>query len=459
MYRVDYIVILFLTLVACTPQLQNSSDINPVTAVPTIDTSTLCTIGQDNTSDLDLRLTALNTLHERFADCDIDINLLLYLTYVEFGDFMERSGDLNAAVSAYNDALFFFPDGVQAQNRLDILRSLEVTEQIFTCGDDSSNMELATYTPTENDFLQLNSNGFHLNGEAFPIYGVTYYPMNSPFERFLNETNLDDVEYEFALIRGSGINTLRIFLRPVDLFECDAPIPRVENFERLDGIIQQAQNANLRLIMVLNQDVPPSTLYSEDFIREQMRFIVERYHDEPTIIAWDVRDNGDADYRTGLVRQDIALRWLADTVVMIRQIDHEHWVTAGWHHDGVITAPLVDFVSFQFYGDYANLRQEIANLRASTNRPILLTSIGYSTFNVSDITQRNLLFQALEEVENNNLMGWVVNHSFDYPRSVTCTPPDCPGTGSEINQYGLWNTGYFPKLTVDAIRIITGIDE
>ena len=38
--------------------------------------------------------------------------------------------------------------------------------------------------------------------------------------------------------------------------------------------------------MVLNQDVPPSTLYSEDFIREQMRFIVERYHDEqPSLLG------------------------------------------------------------------------------------------------------------------------------------------------------------------------------
>ncbi len=58
-----------------------------------------------------------------------------------------------------------------------------------------------------------------------------------------------------------------------------------------------------------------------------MRFLVERYHAEPTIIAWDIRDKGDVDYRTGLVRQDIALRWLADTVVMIRQIDNQHY---GW---------------------------------------------------------------------------------------------------------------------------------
>lgn len=458
MYRVICIAVIF-SLIACTPELQNPSHINPATAIPTVDHMTLCAIGQDNTVDLDIRLDALTTLHNRFTDCDTDIDLLLYITHVEFGDFMERAGDSTAAISAYNDALFYYPEGTQAQNRLNLLNTIEVTESVMSCGDDTSFDELQSYTPTENTFVQLNNNGFHINNEAFPIYGTNYYPMNTPFERFLTETHLDDIEFEFDLIRESGINTLRLFLRSEDLFECNAPVPVVENFERLDGIIQLAHNAHLRLIMVLNQDVEPHELYFEDFIRDQMRFIIERYHEEPTIIAWDVRDKGDVHYRTGLVRQDIALRWLADTVVMIRQIDNQHWVTAGWHHDSIITAPLVDFVSFQFSGDYADLRQEIANLRAGTNRPILLASIGYSTFNLSDITQRNLLFQALEEVENNNLMGWMVNHTFDYPRSVTCTPPDCPGAGSELNQYGLWNTGYFPKLAVDAIRIMTGIDE
>lgn len=457
--RVSIYFIFSLLLIACTPQLQNASDIVPITAFPTTDTAALCALGQDNTSDWAIRLDALTTIHDRFADCGADIDLLLYITYVEFANFMERAGDANAATSSYNEALFYYPEGIQAQNRLAILRGIEVTDQVITCAGIDAGEELTAYTPTDNDFIQLNSNTFRINNEPFVIFGANYYPMNTPFDLFLTETALAEVEFEFDLIRESGINTLRIYLRPEDLFACDAAVPVVENFERLDGIIQLASEADLRLILVLNQDVDPSILYFEDFVREQMRFIVERYQQEPTIIAWDVRDKGDLDYRNGLIRQDIALRWLADTVVMIRQIDNQHWVTAGWWHESELTAPLLDFVSFQFYGDYADLRQEIANLRASANRPILMISIGYSTFSVSDITQRNLLFQAFEEVSNNNLMGWMVNHTFDYPRSVTCIPPDCPGTGSDLNQFGLWNTGYFPKLAVEAIRIITGVDE
>lgn len=453
-----YILIL-LVISACTPELPNASDITPVTAIPTVADGALCAIGQDNSLDWDIRLDALIQVHERFGECDTNIDLLLYNAYSALGQLMEAGGDSQAAITFYENALFYYPEGFQAQNRLDEIQGFEVTEAVTVCEDEGTTEDLPDYQATDSHFAILDEAGFQINGEDYSIYGVNYYPKDTPFGLFLTESKLENIEAEFELIQGAGLNTLRLFLRPQDLFRCDAPVPNAENFERLDSIIQLAHDSNFRLIMVLNQDVIPSVLYFEDFVSAQMQFIVERYQDEGTILAWDVRDKGDVDYREGLIRQDYALRWLADTVVMIRQSDNQHPVTAGYWQDSLVTAPLVDFVSFQFYGEYADLRQEIANLRASANRPVLLIGIGYSTFSVSDVTQRNLLFQAFEEVEQNALMGWMVNHAFDYPRTVTCIPPDCPGNGSELNQYGLWNTGYFPKLAVEAVRIATGVDE
>ena len=288
---------------------------------------------------------------------------------------------------------------------------------------------------------------------------MNYYPLSTPFGLFLRETDLDTIEPEFALMSDAGLNTLRIFVHQEDLFACDDAVAFAEHFERLDSIIQLAADYDFRLIMVLHQGVEADILYFEGFITEQTRFIVERYRDEPAILAWDVRDQGDVDFREGFVRRDVATNWLAETIIMIREIDNQHPITVGYWQESIVTAPLVDFVSFQFYGDYADLRQEIANLRAGVNRPILLASIGYSTYEVSDVNQRNFLFQAFEEVEQNELMGWMVNHAFDYPRTVTCIPPDCPGEGAAINQYGLWNTGYFPKLAVEAVQLATGVNE
>jgi hypothetical protein len=89
----------------------------------------------------------------------------------------------------------------------------------------------------------------------------------------------------------------------------------------------------------------------------------------------------------------------------------------------------------------------------------LLSAVGYSTFTLDEIAQRNLLYQSFEEVSNNNLMGWMVYMAFDYPRTATCIEPNCPGSGNVLDHYGLWNTSYFPKLAVDAIRVSTGVSE
>ncbi|MDQ7035451.1 MAG: cellulase family glycosylhydrolase [Anaerolineae bacterium] len=262
----------------------------------------------------------------------------------------------------------------------------------------------------------------------------------------------------------SGINTLRIFLYNTDLFICPDTnaIPITENVARLDGVIRLAAEHNLRLIVVLNND--PDLLYhplysNPDSVQMQTRFIIERYHNEATILAWDIRDRGDVDYRDDNFTREQVLTWVAETAIFIREIDPNHLVTAGWWNNALDTAPLVDFVSFQFYGEYADFRQEIANLRASAGKPILLSAIGYSTFALDEIAQRNLLFQAFEEVAQNDLLGWIVYMAFDYPRTLTCIEPDCPGSGQAIDHYGIWNTSYFRKFAVDAVEIMTGVQE
>ncbi|MEM9952558.1 MAG: hypothetical protein AAF846_13205 [Chloroflexota bacterium] len=455
MRRLIYLLVFM--LVSCTPELVNPAEISPVTAIPTETDTTLCAIGQDETQTWNVRLEALTTLANRQSICDLPADVLLYMTYLDYGQALEAENEIEDAIEAYQQALSYFAEGLLAQARLDALQSPEVTETIYTC-DTEQDSELADYQASDANFVEVEGTSLVLDNAPYPVYGVTYYPSRTPFERFLTETDLEDVAFEFELIASAGLNTARIFLRPEDLFACDAPIPNVEVFERLDSIIGLAEQNDLRLIMVLTQDVDPSVLYFEDYLLQQLQFIVRRYQDEGAILAWDIRDRGDTDYREGLIRQDIAMRWFADVIIMLRRIDNHHLITLGFEQDTLVTAPLVDFVSFQFFGDYENLRQEIANLRASANRPILLAGTGYSTYSISDVTQRNLLFQTFEEVENNGLAGWVVNYAFDYPRTATCVPPDCPGAGSEINQYGLWNTGYFPKLAVEAIRIATGLD-
>jgi hypothetical protein len=329
---------------------------------------------------------------------------------------------------------------------------------------------MTEYTPTTGSYVRIIDGGFVLNNRPFTVWGVNYFPRDNPGAKFMTDTDVDFIGFELDLIRASGINTLRIFLRFDQLFTCpgNGAVPNAENFVRLDAFIRAAASREMKLILVLNE-APDLSIYplytSPHHITDQLVYLLTRYRNEPTILAWDLRDGGDMDYLSEVAGESkferaLVLDWLTKTAILARQTDPNHPITANWHTDTEVTIPSVDFVSFQHYGDFDTLRQRIAVLKAETSKPILLSAIGYSTFDGLDETgQRNLLFQAFEAVQRNNLGGWVVWTAFDYPLTVTCEGEGCLSEDSAMHHFGLWNTSYFPKMAVQAVREITGVEE
>lgn len=310
--------------------------------------------------------------------------------------------------------------------------------------------QLTEYVPTSVDWITIQNSQLMANNAPFSIYGVNYYPRLTPFDLFLTESETDVIAKELDVIVPSGINTLRIFVSLEQLFSCESQaVPNIESFTLLEDMIHVFAQKRLHLIIVLFSDIRNPSPSSWD----QLQYFVSRYGDEPAIIAWDVLDKGDRLYDA--LSSEVVLTWLANAILAIRQVDDKHLITASWETNTNDTEPLVDIVSFQHFGDYLPLRQEIANLKATTNKPIVLSAIGYSTFDVDETAQRNLIFQGIEEVRNNNLAGWSIYMAFDYPTSVTCVAPDCPAKPASINFYGIWNTSYFPKLAVDAVKRVT----
>lgn len=458
-----------LLMVACTPQLPDPASLPVVTAVPTLDENdpnTLCQIANDyENRNWPLTIQALEALYRLRVICtDREaIDARLYTAYLAYGTQLEQQGEREAALRAYQTAVQYNSLGREAAVRLERLQVV-TPAPLETCEAETLNQaaELTAYKPSNGSFVRIQETSFVLENARYPVYGVNYYPREYPFARFLTQTPLNVVAAEMDIIRSAGINTLRIFLRYEDLFLCpgSGAIPNVDSFTRLDGIFALAAQKQLRVIAVLHQDADlvRYPLYDNPpHIAEQTRFIVERYRSEAALLAWDLRDRGDQDYLSGLFTREKVLTWLADTARLIHRADPNHPLTAGWWEDSWVTEPLVDFVSFQFYGEYEPFRRTMALVRDNVPRkPILLTSIGYSTHLLDEIAQRNLLYQSLEEVSNNRLAGWVIYLAFDFPRDVTCTAPDCPGEERDINRYGLWNTSYFPKLAVDGVKRVTG---
>jgi hypothetical protein len=184
----------------------------------------------------------------------------------------------------------------------------------------------------------------------------------------------------------------------------------------------------------------------------QIRFLGERYRDETAILAWDIRESGDRDYLNGAFERTTILKWLADTALLIHEAAPNHLVTANWSEEPSATIGAVDFVSIKFNGDLNKLRQQIAVVVEKTQNPIIVSSVGYSTFGSSEEGQRDSLQKTLDAVKNNRLAGWLVWTAFDFPLTATCYKPDCVNTDSADHHYGLWTTDYESKLAVDVIR-------
>ncbi|MFN8374987.1 MAG: cellulase family glycosylhydrolase [Anaerolineae bacterium] len=332
---------------------------------------------------------------------------------------------------------------------------------LVPCPDDGETPALREYNPTATaEFITLRDRQFYAGETPYVVRGVNYYPANSPWRRFLTDTSVDTVRAELDLLRGAGLNTLRLFLWYPPLFVCDGPTPAVGAFTVLDNVLHEAAARGFRLIVTLHDlpdlrdyplyDAPPHT-------QAQTAFIIQRYHDERAILAWDVRNEGDIDYGSNNVlgggfARPVVLEWLRTTAEQIRALDSQHLLTAGWLHDAWSTAGFVDFVSFHHWQDSARLQERLAEIRRHTDKPVLLEEFGYSTFVVTPEEQARLIAETRQAVEDAGLLGWLIWTAFDFPLSATCLPSPCVSADNAEHHFGLWYADHAPKPAVAAIQ-------
>ncbi|MCR4418748.1 MAG: hypothetical protein QHH27_03400 [Clostridia bacterium] len=136
--------------------------------------------------------------------------------------------------------------------------------------------------------------------------GVNYWPAESGVN-WWEEFRLEEVARDLALMRGMGLNSVRVFLRWQDFQPAPDRVSEdaLANFGRLADL---ARRNRLRLIPTLftghmsgeNWDVPwrrgrcPYT--DPDLLRAQLRLVAElagRYGRHPAVAAWDLANEHD----------------------------------------------------------------------------------------------------------------------------------------------------------------------
>ncbi len=387
-------------------------------------------------------------------------SLQLYPAWYNYGAALEAGGDLPGAIDAYRHALIAKPDGREAGVALRKHDAL-TPEPFAACPPEqiaTASAVLPAYQPSmSGGFVVANGVTFTLDGAPFTVHGVNYYPPEAPWHRFLTDTTPAILRRDLDLIAGAGFNTIRVFVAYDALFMCpgSGAIPKADSFARLDSVIQLAAERHLHVLVTLN-DLPDLTfhpLYTEPAIpASQTAFIVARYRDEPAIVGWDVRNEGDVDYIRGYASAAAVSTWLQATTAAVRAIDPHHLITAGWNEGSAATVSAVDFVSFHHWRTADDLHARIGGLRNNTGAPIVLEEVGYSTLVAGEAIQTEDLRVVLDTADADGLAGWIVWMAFDTTPGAACVPPDCPGHDNPEFHFGLWRVDGTPKAALVMLR-------
>lgn len=432
-----------------TPIAPTPTQLPPYTHTPTPPIASATCADLDTAwaaADWALALTVVEQLEAARLTCgDEALADKRYAAHINYAAALETQGEEQAAIEQYRSALTANGRGNEALQALIRLKALpEPTPP--PCQPEP----LPAYTPVASTGW-VRVEGEQLLTEAaqpFTIRGVNYYPRHAAWEQFLTHSDPAEVAQELDLIAAAGFNTLRIFVWYDPLFTCapEEAVPNPAGFARLDEFIAAAHARGLYLIVTLH-DLPDlifRPLYT-DWARydAQTAFIVHRYQNEPTILAWDLRNEGDLDYDE-FGRRPV-LDWLAHAGEVVRANDSRHLLTAGWFSNAAETASIVDLLSFHHWRTAPELAARIEQLRAVTDRPILLEEVGYpSAINWDEAEQAQRLRNVLGAAEQYGLAGWLVWVAFDFPS------PDPQTTNAEYF-YGLWRLDLSPKPALEAI--------
>lgn len=409
-------------------------------------------------------LAALEQLSTTGQTCGLEpLSSKQYAAHFNYAAALEQEGDLVAAIPHYQAAFLINSQRADALNALARLNALPKPTPP-ACSSQSPARPDPAPMGSPDTFLFVTAQGNQLvsGGQVLTIKGVNYYPRHAPWHRFLKEADLTHMAEELRLIGQAGFNVVRVFLWYEPLFTCqpEDAIPDEAAFAKIDALFQLARENDLKLIVTLNDlpDLVFRPLYT-DWARydTQTTYIVRRYRNEPGILAWDLRNEGDLDYGarpgdTARFSQNQVIEWLAHTSQLVHDNDPYHLLTAGWWGDPTITSPYVDMLSFHHWSDAEQIKTRIGDYQQRSDKPLLLQEVGYHSWaeaphdRRSEIEQAEILKSVVSVAETQGIAGWIVWTAFDF------TPE--PGQPASYEHFfGLWRSDLTPKPALEVVSL------
>ena len=257
------------------------------------------------------------------------------------------------------------------------------------------------------------------------IKGINYYPKDTPWDTFGDKFSLEIITKDFDIIKNAGLNTLRIFI-PYEDFGKENLKP--EKLDKLELFLNEAHKKQLKVIPTLFDFYGNYAVSDWTFTQKHARNIIHRFKNHNAIIAWDIKNEPDLDFKSRGKQQVLA--WLKSTIDVVKSIDTIHPVTIGWSNpeSANLIHQQVDFVSFHYYKDLNNLEAALNSIKNNApEKEIVLTEFGISSykgfwnpFGESKKDQANYHKKAQEIFTKNNLqfMSWTLYDFDNIPNAV-----------------------------------------
>lgn len=268
----------------------------------------------------------------------------------------------------------------------------------------ASLVSVQAQTVATSSLVTVQDRNFVRNGTPFSVRGMNYYPKDFAWDRFWLSYTLaiTQIERELDEAKSLGFNTVRIFT-PHGLFSGTvktAPYPGY-----LADFIGRLQARDMVAIVTIfdfyanHATAPYSTtdyLTSTQHISTVINTIGPA---NPTVMAWDIKNELDRDY--AIFGEAQVKAWAMEMISQTRQMDPNHLITIGFFgvttgtlcYEPAVTnvsvynpiiaaefASLVDFVSMHYYLSERCFENDLKALQTLIgNKPLVLEEFGLHT--------------------------------------------------------------------------------
>lgn len=205
--------------------------------------------------------------------------------------------------------------------------------------------------------------------------GINYIQSNNPWIGFTHHIENEEYLDELKKIDHLGINTIRIFLNYHD-YGKEYVSPR--QLQYLESFLNSCHTFGIKTVITLFDFYGDYRINDWPHTASHAQQIVSAIKDNPSIIAWDLKNEPDLDF--GHRGKGEVIDWLDFMTKHIKSIDPLHPITIGWSSiDHVDTLKdKIDIISFHYYDEVNLLDQKLK--RIQSDKPIWITETGVPSY-------------------------------------------------------------------------------